>query len=223
MKQQLTIVALASLALASYWLMTNLERELNPNPEDELTQAIAVARGVKGLYYGADNRLKYEIDSATVSEYSNRGGTKLTEANMRGLDDKQDLAWTGVAQTAKLSADKKVLDLSGGVVLVQLPNSDNPLRASGEHIVYYDDKKEAISDQSIRIENNTSYQTSGQLRLDFAKNRAHFQQGVRVHHQVYQPPTIPPPQFKLPRYPAPFFPYPYRKDAAKEVRLFPQN
>ncbi len=189
MKQWLTLGVLVLFAVGSYFLMRDLQQSLAPKPPAAVVKEIAVAYTTKGYFYDANNALKYEIDSESVHEYSNAGGSKLFNANVRALDTQQALAWTAHAQRADLSADRNVLDLTGGVELIQTPNSPDPVRASSERMTYYAQKQRVVGDQPLVIESRATQQTAGSFYLDMAKKTVHFQNGVHVSHSVYQPPA----------------------------------
>lgn len=77
MKQPLIIAMLALLAVGSFWLMRDLEKDLSTDTSATPTREIAIAYDVNGRYYSAENFLQYKLTSNTVSEFSNQAGTRF--------------------------------------------------------------------------------------------------------------------------------------------------
>lgn len=182
MRQGTIFAILLLLTGASFWILRDLEKSLETSEDDTEVREIAVAYQAKGRYYDANNQLKYEIDSDSVHEYSNGGGTKLLASDMRVLDENQQLAWKGHAQTTELSADRNVLDLSGDVQIIQSPTAANPIKANSERMTYYADKQEVIGDTPITVENGMMRQTAQRFKLDIAKDAVYFDGGVKGYY-----------------------------------------
>ncbi len=75
---------------------------------------IATAYEINGRFFGADNQLKYQMHSPSVSEFSNGGGMRIKAPSVSVFDADKQLSWQGRANVATLTADKNTLTLAGG-------------------------------------------------------------------------------------------------------------
>ncbi len=182
MKQWAIMALLAVLTAGSFWLLKDLQKTLAPADTQTPTRAIAVAYAVNGRYYHADNYLQYAMDSETVTEFSNQAGTRLQNPAMRVFNQQQQLIWQGEAATAELSADKNHLTLDGGVTLVESPESERPIYARSQAMVYNAQTRRVSSDSLVTLNSGSLQQTAGAFWLDLATRTVHFYRGVNANY-----------------------------------------
>ncbi len=199
-KQPLTILALSILALASYWLLHDLEKALEPDVQETEIKPLLTGYQVKGLFFGADNKLQYKVKGNSVTEYSNQGGTKLMRADVQAFNNKQGTEWVGKSDVVEIAADKSRFTLTDKVEFVQAPESDNPLFATSDHIIYLSQSKEILGNQPIVVENNEMRQTGRRFKMNLKDKKAHFAGGMHAYFQaaVDGAKTIPPAQISQP-------------------------
>lgn len=183
MKQPLIIAMLAVLAIGSFWLMRDLEKDLSTDTSATPTREIAIAYDVNGRYYNAENFLQYKLTSDTVSEFSNQAGTRFNNPDVQVLTADQRLAWQGQAANAHLSSDKNQLTLAGGVTLIESPTTPKPMYARSETMVYNAQTRRVSSDTTVTVTGDNMQQTAAGFWFDVPTRTVTFQGNVRANYQ----------------------------------------
>lgn len=183
MRNFLIIVLLAAIAMLSFILVKDIEKDLNITEAIKPTRAISVGYNVTTHYFEANNQLKHLIVSEVVKDYSNRAGTHFQEPDIETYDNKR-LSWTATAKKGFLSSDKNDITLTDDVLFVDDPKGEKPLFINGSVMYYHAPTNRISSNQSSIINDGTMRQVSEHFSLNTVSKIIDFSESIYGSYQT---------------------------------------
>ncbi len=184
MRTFVIIVVLALLAVGSFFLIRELEKQTTEVVKTLPTRKIATAYQVSVIYYDDQRRRRYQLVSDEVSEYSNSAGKRFTKPEVTAFDEQNEISWLGKAEKGHLASGKQKLTLSERVNAIDSPNAKRPIYIEGSLMYYYPQKYELSSDRLVTIGDKVSRQQSDGFLLNTKTKQLAVSDRVRARFAV---------------------------------------
>ncbi len=188
MRNSVAIAVLSAFVIGSYFLLRSMQKEFADAAVTDEKTVLATAYNVDVRYFDEKDKLQYSFTSPEITEYSHDYGMYFRSPEVLVVDKEAVPVWSGHANNAMLSQNKKKLTLKGDVHITQSPSSKAAMHIQGAEAYYDATTKMIISNSPVKINDGSIEQTSASLRLNTISRQLEAQKHVKVSYQTAKKP-----------------------------------
>ncbi|MBS9777469.1 MAG: LPS export ABC transporter periplasmic protein LptC [Gammaproteobacteria bacterium] len=184
MNNNIVIIVLIICTGGSYFLLQNIQNELEQTVKSDTKTILATAYKVRARYFDEKHVLHYNLLSPHVIEYSSHYGTYLDHPSIKVLNNDMSLAWSAQSDMALFSNNKKKLSLSDNIKIKYSPNHNKPIIITGSSIQYDELSNSITSNKPVKINDGNFEQTSKKMILNINKRQLNTQNQVKAVYRA---------------------------------------